>query len=291
MSLQAGKAGYRKKSSPSFFYSVISITLVLFLMGLIGTLLFFSNKISKYFKENIEITLILKDDISKADVYAFQKVLDLKPYTKTTYYFSKEDAAAIMKQQYGEDMSVLGYNPLFASVNIYLQADYANADSLKIIEEEIMSMGKVQEIYYMRALITIVNQNLKKIGLILGGFALLIFFISVTLIDNTIKLMMYSQRFLIRSMQLVGATRWFIIRPYLLKSILNGLISGLVAVILLVGLMYYLQLKISGLIVAEDLTDFLIIFIAVLLFGLIISASSAFFAIQKYLKIKLDDLY
>lgn len=291
MSFQTDTAGYRKKSSPSFVYSVVSITLVLFLLGILGTLLFFSNKISKYFKENIEITLILKDDLSKSDVYAFQKILDRKSYAKTTRFFSKEDAAAIMKHQYGEDLSVLGYNPLFASINMYLKADYANADSLKIIESEIMATGKVQEIYYMRALINIVNQNLKKIGLFLIGFALLIFLISITLIDNTIKLMMYSQRFLIRSMQLVGATRWFIIRPYLLKSLANGFISGTMAILFLLGLLYYLQLKISGLIVTEDLLAFVIIFSSVLLFGLLISVCSAYFAINKYLKIKLDDLY
>lgn len=288
---QAGKASYKKRSSPSFFYSILSITMVLFLLGVLGTVLLFSQKISKYFRENIEITIILKDNVNQADVFAFQKNLDRKPFVKKTEYLSKEDAATTMKEQFGEDLSVLGYNPLYASVNMYLKADYANEDSLKLIEKSMMESKLVQEVYYMKALINLVNKNIRKISLILGGIALLIFVISLTLIDSTIKLLMYSQRFLVRSMQLVGATQWFIIKPYVFRSIFNGAISGLLAVIALIGLLYYTQNKIPNLIEPSDLIPFTIIFAAVILIGIFISLSSSYFAVRKYLGMKLDDLY
>ena len=291
MSQQAGKDGYRKKSSPSFLYSIISITLVLFLLGVLGTVLLFSKKISKYFRENIEVTIILKDNLNQADVYAFQKTLDRKTFVKSTVYLSKEDAAGIMKQQFGEDLSVLGYNPLYASINFFLNEDYANEDSLKLIEDELVANNMVQEIYYMKALINLVNKNIQKINLVLVAIALLIFFISLTLIDSTIKLLMYSQRFLIRSMQLVGATRWFIIKPYILRSIFNGIVSGLLAVIALIGLLYFTQNKIPNLIEPTDLIPFSIVFATVVLTGVLISLVSSYFAVRKYLSLKLDDLY
>jgi cell division transport system permease protein len=196
-----------------------------------------------------------------------------------------------MKEQFGEDLSVLGYNPLYASVNMYLKADYANEDSLKLIEKSMMESKLVQEVYYMKALINLVNKNIRKISLILGGIALLIFVISLTLIDSTIILLMYSQRFLVRSMQLVGATQWFIIKPYVFRSIFNGAISGLLAVIALIGLLYYTQNKIPNLIEPSDLIPFTIIFAAVILIGIFISLSSSYFAVRKYLGMKLDDLY
>jgi cell division transport system permease protein len=291
MALQAGKSGFKKKSAPSFFYSVISITLVLFLLGILGTILLFSHKISKYFRENIEITIILKDGLNQPDVFAFQKNLERKPYVKSTQFISKEDAADIMKKQFGEDLAVLGYNPLYASINMYMKADYATEDSLKIIEAELLENKMVQEVYYMRALISLVNKNIRKISFILGGMALLIFMISLTLIDSTIKLLMYSQRFLIRSMQLVGATRWFIIKPYILRGLANGAASGLVAVIALIGLLYYTQNKVPNLIEPTDLPFFLAIFSAVVLTGIMISLISTYFAVGKYLRMKLDDLY
>lgn len=291
MALQAGKEGYRKKSSPSFFYSIISITLVLFLLGILGTFGLFSKKISKYFRENIEVTIILKDNLNQADVYAFQKALDRKPFVKSTHYLSKEDAAGIMKQQFGEDLSVLGYNPLYASINFYLNEDYANEDSLKIIEAALAENTMVQEVYYMKALINLVNKNIQKISLLLGAMALLVLLISLTLIDNTIKLLMYSQRFLIRSMQLVGATRWFIIKPYVFRSLFNGTVSGLLAVIILIGLLYFAESKMPNIIEPADLIPFGIIFLSVVLFGIIISLVSSYFAVRKYLSMKLDDLY
>jgi len=291
MSEQAGKSGFKKKSSPSFFYSVISITLVLFLLGILGTIMLFSHKISKYFRENIEITIILKDGLNQPDVFAFQKALERKPFVKSTTYLSKDDAADIMKKQFGEDLAVLGYNPLYASINMYLKADYATEDSMKIIEQELLDNKMVQEVYYMRALINLVNKNIRKISIILGVLALLVFLISLTLIDSTIKLLMYSQRFLIRSMQLVGATRWFIIKPYILRSIANGAVSGLMAVIAIIGLLYYTQSRIPNLIEPADLPYFIGIFLAVIITGILISLSSTFFAVGKYLRMKLDDLY
>lgn len=291
MSSQAGMSGYRKKSAPSFFYSIISITLVLLLLGILGSILLFSHKISRYFRENIEITLILKDNAHQTDIYAFQKSLERKPYVKSTKYISKEEAAEIMEKQFGEDLQVLGYNPLYASINMFLKADYANEDSLRIIEAELLQNKLVEEVYYMRALITLVNKNIRNITFLLGGLALLIFMISLTLIDSTIRLLMYSQRFLIRSMQLVGATRWFIIKPYLWQGMINGTISGLMAIIALIAILYYLQYRLNQIIEPSDLMYFLLMFLGILLTGILITAISTFFAVNKYLRMKLDDLY
>jgi cell division transport system permease protein len=243
------------------------------------------------FRENIEITIILKDGLNQPDVFSFQKSLERRPFVKSTQYFSKDDAAEVMKNQFGEDLAVLGYNPLYASINMYLNADYATEDSLNAIEKELLDNKMVQEVYYMRALISLVNKNIQKISFLLGGLALLVFVISLTLIDSTIKLLMYSQRFLIRSMQLVGATRWFIIKPYLFRAIFNGTASGLMAIIVLIGLLYYVQKRIPNLIETADLPYFIGIFMAVVLSGILISFFSTFFAVRKYLKLKLDDLY
>ncbi len=289
--MQAGKDGFRKKSQPSFFYSIVSITLVLFLLGILGTFVFLSQKISRYFRENIEITLILKDNLNEVDIFSFQKALDREPFVKSTEYLSKDEAAKIMNQQYGEDLEVLGYNPLYASLNIYLNADFANDDSLKVIEERLLQNPMVEEVYYMKALITLVNKNIRNISLILGGLAALIFFISLTLIDSTIRLLMYSQRFLIRSMQLVGATRWFIIKPYIGRGIFNGAMSGIIAVIALLGLLYYVQNRIPNFIEPNDLMAFGVIFLLVISTGILISLISTWLAVRKYLRLQLDDLY
>ncbi len=291
MTEQVGKAP-RKRSKPSYVYSIISITLVLFMLGILGHVLLFSQKLSEYFRESIEISIILKDGLSDADIFQFQKKLEKKPYIKTTRYISKEEAAKILQDDFGEDLQILGYNPLYASVNFNLRADYANSDSLKAIEAELLEQPQVQEVYYFKAIVDLINQNIQKVTLILVGISLMLVIVAITLIDNTIRLAMYSNRFLIKSMQLVGATRWFIIKPFMGRSILNGFISGLLAVIALVGLLYYAQMQLPTLIVSsDDLINFGAVFIVIIAAGILITWFSTYRSVSKYLGLKLDDLY
>lgn len=290
MSQQVGKA--TKRSKPSYLYAIVSVTMVLFMLGILGVLLIYSQNISNYFRENIEVSIILKDNVNEVDVLQFQKKLELEPYIKSSTFISKDEAARIMQEDLGEDLDLLDYNPLYASVNIYLKADYANKDSLANIEEELLQNPIVEEVYYFRAIVDLVNRNVKVVSMVLGVIAALLFIIALTLIDNTIKLLMYSNRFIIRSMQLVGATRWFIIKPFLMRGVFNGLVSGLVAVIALVGLMYYAQIKLPALqVVSDNLIGFSIIFAGVIVTGILISWLSTWRAVAKYLNMKLDDLY
>lgn len=291
MSEQVGKAP-RKRSKPSYIYSIISITLVLFMLGILGHVLLFSQKLSEYFRESIEISIILKDDLSDADIFQFQKKLEKRPYIKSTKYISKDDAAKILSDDFGEDLSILGYNPLYASINFNLRSEYANSDSLTAIEAELKELPQVEEIYYFKTIVDLINQNIRKVTLILLGISVMLVLIAITLIDNTIRLAMYSNRFLIKSMQLVGATRWFIIKPFMGRSILNGFISGVLAVTLLVGLLYYAQTQLPTLIVSsDDLYNFAIVFVSILVLGVIITWFSTYLSVSKYLRLKLDDLY
>ncbi len=291
MSEQIGKAP-RRRSKPSYIYSVISITLVLFMLGILGHVLMFSKKLSEYFRESIEISVILKDELSEADIFQFQKKLEKKPYIKSTKYISKDEAAKILQKDFGEDLSILGYNPLYASINFHLRSSYANSDSLTLIEAELLEQPQVQEVYYFKAIVELINQNIRKVSLVLGGISLMLIIIAITLIDNTIRLAMYSNRFLIKSMQLVGATQWFIIKPFMGKSILNGFVSGVLAITLLVALLYYAQMQIPTLIVSsDDLFSFALIFVAIILLGVFITWFSTYRSVSKYLGLKLDDLY
>ena len=292
MAEQVGKAP-RKRSTPSYIYSIISITLVLFMLGILGHVVLFSQKVSEYFRESIEISIILKDGLSDADIFQFQKKLEKRPYIKTTEYISKEKAAQILHDDFGEDLEVLGgSNPLYASINFHMKSGYANSDSLAAIEVELEELPQVQEIYYFKAIVDLINQNIRKVTIVLIAISVMLVLIAITLIDNTIRLAMYSNRFLIKSMQLVGATRWFIIKPFMGRSLLNGFISGVLAVTLLVASLYYAQMQIPTLIVStDDLFNFALVFVSIILAGIFIAWFSTYRSVSKYLGLKLDDLY
>lgn len=288
---QVGKAP-RKRGKPSYIYSTISITMVLFMLGILGFVLMFSQKLSAYFRESIEISIILKEGLSDADILQFKKKLDKKPYIKSTKFISKDDAAKILADDFGEDLQILGYNPLYASINFHLKSDYANSDSLTAIETELNEYPQVEQVYYFKTIVDLINQNIKKVTLILLAISVMLILIAITLIDNTIRLAMFSKRFLIRSMQLVGATRWFIIKPFMATSIVQGFLSGVIAVIGLVGLLYYAQTQLPTLIVSsDDLLNFGLIFAAIIALGVVITWFSTYLSVSKYLRLKLDDLY
>lgn len=288
--MQKGKS--IKKSSPNYITSIVSVALVLVILGFLGLFFLQSTYISKSFKENITLQLELKDNIKESDIFQYRKILEAEKFVKNVTYISKEDAAKNMENELGENfIEILGFNPLFASLNIGLHAEYAQPDSLVWIKEKIIASNNVKDIIYDDVLVDAINKNTRTLTLIILGVSMLIFVIALILIDSTIRLAMFSNRFLIRSMQLVGATRWFIIKPFILKGILNGLVSGILAALTLVGLIFYTESKFPELVIIQHQLDFIIILASMIILGVFISWLSTHRAVLKYLNVKLDNLY
>jgi cell division transport system permease protein len=258
-----------------------------------GFLLINAKRISNNVKENIGFEVILKDDVPEAEVRRFQKNMDAAEYVRVTRFVSKEEAAKDLKEKLGEDfISFLGYNPLSSAIEIKLKAEYTYPDSIAWIEKEIMQQsGVVKELFYEKSLINLVNENVSKISFVLLGFSALLLIISVALINNTIRLSIYSKRFLIKTMQLVGATPGFIRKPFLLRSIQNGVYSGVFASLLLGISLYGLFKQVPELFVVEDIKLFGVLGVLLIISGILISAISTYIAIGRFLKLKLDDLY
>lgn len=291
MSIQENQIVKRRLTS-SYLTTVISITLVLFLLGLAGFLILNVQNLSRHVKENIGFNIELKDNIREADIQQFRKILDAKKFVKSTEYITREQAAIETQKALGEDfISFLGYNPLPASVKVKLNAPWANPDSISRIESELKKFPQVSEMYYRKTLIHEINDNVKKISLIIFSFTLLLLFISLTLINNTIRLSVYSKRFLIHTMQLVGATRGFIRRPFIFKGAYYGLLSAMISILLLMGTIYIVQNQIEGLIDFIDPGILALLFVGVIITGIIISSISTFFAVNKYLNLNTDALY
>jgi len=281
-----------KRSKPSHFYSILSVALVLFLIGLVGLLLMNAHIVSTYFKENLQINVVLNDKIAEAELLKLQQHLDRQAYVKSLRYLSKDKAKNIFEEEFGEGIEeVLGYNPLFASLDIRLNAAYANTDSLSKITPVIEQFPIVKEVYYQKSLLQLVNRNLRFFGIGLLITSALFLIIAFTIIDNTIKLTMYSQRFIIKSMQLVGATRSFITQPFLNRSIANGVIASLLAIFLLTGLLVYLQFIFQDLLILKDVIRFALVCGFIIALGLLISWWSTRRSVLKYIKMKLDELY
>jgi cell division transport system permease protein len=289
--------GQREKSivrrlRSSYATTVISITLVIFLIGLMGLLLLTSKKLSDYVKENIGFSVFLNDNVKEADIIKLQKDLDATPYVKSTEYVPKEKAAQELQADLGEDfIQFLGYNPLLSSIDVRFFADYANADSIALIEKEFKNYPQIKEVYFQKNLIHLVNENIKKISLIILIFSGLLFFISIALINNTIRLSIYARRFTINTMQLVGATRSFIRKPFLIKSMVQGLISSAIALLLLVALIYYAQKEMYEVISLKDVQTLAILTGIVVVLGVVIALLSTYFAVNRYLRTKTNELY
>lgn len=282
----------RKRLRSSYFTVIVSISLVLFMLGLQGLILLQAQKLSNYVKENIGFTVILKDDVKDVEVARLQKSLDASSYVKSTEFIDKERAANELKEDLGEDfVGFLGYNPLLASIDVHLDANYANPDSLKWIEADLMQNPKVKEVFYQENLVVLVNENIRKISLVLVAFSLLLLIIAIALINNSIRLAIYSRRFIIRSMQLVGATQGFIRRPFVWRGILNGIYGAIIAIGFLSSIIYYAQMEFPELVELEDQQIFISLFGIVLLLGILITWMSTGLAVRKYLRIKSDKLY
>lgn len=289
-------ADNKKVSSVSFFHSrftsIISIALVLFLMGLIILMGLLGNKLSVYVKENMSFSIVLKDNVGDLDVKRMQKNLESLPYIKSTEYISKEQAARELEDELGENPeNFLGFNPLQASIEVKLHSEYANPDSLKLIENKIKNYTSVSELLYRKDMMELVQHNMKRVGLVLLGLAAMLMIISFVLISNTIRLLIYSKRFLIHTMRLVGATAGFIRRPFIWYNVISGIIAAILAICMLTASLYYLQAELTGFIQILDIPTLLIVYAAVLLLGIFLSVLATIVSVNKYLRMSFDKLY
>ena len=281
-----------KKVKTIYISTVFGIAMVLLMIGLLGLILVHANNLSRYVKENIVLNIFVDDAAHETDVMQLQKQLDGNPMVKQTQYVGKELAARNLQKDLGEDfVKFLGYNPLSQSLDVYLKADYANNKDIEKFKADLLKNPLVKEVKYQQSLVDQMNQNLTSISLIILAFASIFVILSVALINNTIRLAIYSQRFLIKSMQLVGATKGFIRKPFLLYGIWHGLLGGLIAIIILIGSLYLAYRQVPELVFLQDYTEFAIVFLGVIGIGVFISAFSTFLAVNKFLRLKIYDLY
>ncbi len=274
--------------------TVVSISLVLLMLGLLGMLLLYSKKISNYVKENISFEVFLKDEATDADIASFKHSLDAAPYMLSSKYTSKQQADSIMRHEVGktDSIDILGYIPFPASVKIWLKADYANNDSIAKIKKEITANKNiVRDFKYVESLVSSVNENFTKISLVILAFAALLMVVALALINNTIRLAIYSKRFSIKTMQLVGATGGFIMRPFLLTGIRQGIFAAFIAIGMIYGISVFGQRSIAELHALQDERYMFILFGIVLALGMFISFISTWLAVRKYLYLRSDELY
>ncbi|GEM64013.1 cell division protein FtsX [Sphingobacterium faecium NBRC 15299] len=282
----------KRKTKSVYVSTVISIALVLLVTGLLGLLLVHAKNLSKYVKENIVLNVIVNDGTNEGDVLSLQKDLEKDNYVLRSEYISKELAAKSLKEDLGEDfVQYLGHNPLLPSIDVYMKEDYANSDSIKTFIEKISRNNRIKEVVYQESLIDMVNKNVRIISIVVLAFAAILLVIAVALINNTIRLAIYSQRFLIKSMQLIGATKNFIRKPFITYGIIHGLLGSLIAILLLIFTLKFAQQQIPELVFLRNWYEFAAIFIVVIAIGILISGLSTYFAVTKYLKAKSNDLY
>ncbi len=282
--------GRRLKSS--YISTIVSITLVLFVLGLLGLVILHAQKLSDHVRESIAVSVFLKEDAGESEIQRLKASIDALPSVNETRFISREEAAEDLMRELGEDfVSFLGYNPLTASIVVNLKADYANPDSMQVFKQRLSGHQLVSEVDYQQSLVHLVNENVKRIGIGLLAFSILLLTIAFALINNTIRLSVFSKRFLIKSMQLVGATQAFIRRPFIIKGVIQGIIGALITIFLLIATLYAGQRQIPEMAMFYDMNMLLVLFGLVLLLGIIISLISTYFAVRKYLNIKTDFLY
>lgn len=282
----------KRRLISSYFSVVISISLVLFLLGLLGLLVLNTKKVADHFKEKIALTVYLKDTAKEVEVNQLKKSLALAEYTKSAEYVSKEQAAEEHSAALGEDfIGYLGDNPLQNSIDVYLNADFVTPEMIEEISAEISAKSFVDEVAYDKPLIALLNDNVKKISfwvLIISG---IFTFIAILLINSSIRLAIYSKRFIIKTMQMVGATKSFIRNPFIWKSVRLGIIGALLAMVGMGVVLYYLNQTFTDLHLMEDYILLAGLFAGIFLTGVFITWLSTFFATQRFLNLRTDELY
>ncbi len=276
----------------AYLVSTLSIALVLVVVGILAFILLNARQVSDHVKQNIGFSIIVKDNVNEAEIKKMQKILETRPFVASSVFVSKENAAKEFKQVLGEDFEeVLGYNPLLPSVEIKLNPAYANNDSLALIEKSLLKNELVQEVSYQKSLVHMVNENVRRISLILlvAGAALML--ISFTLIRNTIHLAVYSQRFLIKTMQLVGAKPFFISKPFIQNSVWFGFFGSMFANLILLVAIYFLQKEVGGVVdlMNKELLIEMVVFVVAC--GILLSFLASWMSVGRYLNKNMNDLY
>lgn len=284
---------YQKRRLISSYFSVVlSITLVLFLLGVLGLLVLNAKKVEKHFKEQIAISIDLKEKVKDVEIAALQKSLKLSDFVKEIRFVSKEEAAELAKEENGENfMDFIGYNPFQNSIDVFVNSDYVTLNSLEEIKSTVLKRNYVDEVRYDEDLVSLMNKNVKKISFWLLVISAIFTIIAMLLINSSIRLAVYSKRFIIKTMQMVGATKHFIRRPFIWKSIRLGILGSLLAVAGIVWVAYYLDKKLPEINLLDNSTMFGALCLGVLVLGILITWISTFFATQRFLNLKTDDLY
>lgn len=288
---QTNKVAARKLRS-SYFTTTISIALVLFLLGMIGLLMLNANRVSEYVKENLSLTVTFAPDSRDAEVRQIEKQLLVSPQVKSVKYIDKEEAARQMQEALGEDfVATLDMNPLLPSMEVKLFAEYADEQGMEAVAQTIRGYKQVREVYFEQDVVNLIHDNIRRISIVLLIFSAVMLLVAVTLINNTVRLMVYSKRFLIRTMQLVGATRGFIRRPFLAQSVAQGLIGGLLANALLAAVIFLAARELPGVIGFSDVTSVAALFVTVFAIGVLMTIVSTARSVNKYLSLRTADLY
>ncbi|MCW5908328.1 MAG: ABC transporter permease [Chitinophagales bacterium] len=278
--------------STSYFYAIVGISLVLFVLGIAAAFVYKAKKTTTEFKENLTIEVVLKDEVDTAETASLQATIKGKKYVKNIRFVSKEEAAKILRKDLGENfLDILGYNPLYHSFLVNVYEEYTAKTGLEVVQKELMALPEVKQVNFQKNALESFDKTAGRASFIILVVAGLLLAFAVSLIFNTIRLAMFSNRFTIKTMQLFGATRWFIIKPFLGKSLLNGFISGLIACLLLTAVIAYFDYVLPELGLRSDLITFALLFGALILFGIFISFFSTLTAVLRYLRVKVDDLY
>jgi cell division transport system permease protein len=282
----------RRRLANAYLSSVISISLVLLLVGMASMLLVNAKRVSDYFKENMQVSVMMKQNVSEDKAMGFKSALDKERYIKSTMFVSKEQGRREMADLLGDDfLDVFETSPIPVSIDVTLNADYVSADSLEVVRAEIAESPLVDEVVYQRSLVDALNANLSRISLIMGVFIALLLFISYVLINNTVRLSVFARRFTIHTMKLVGATKQFIRAPFLVQSAFQGVFSALISIVVLVGILFFVKSEFSQLFEVFRLELLLLVMGIVLVSGLVICVVSTYFVVGKLVSLKKDELY
>lgn len=282
----------RRRLRTSYITTVVSIALVLFILGLLGIVSLNAKKIADNLKENFTLLVVFKETASDANIIAWQTKIKQKEWVAESKYISKLQAAEEFKEEVGDDFEeFLGFNPLPATLEINLKAEFTNQPQIKQIEEELKQNNLVEEVKYQEILIAKINRNVRKLALVLMFIGAVLAFIAISLINNTIRLSIYAKRFIIKTMLLVGATKGFIRRPFLYKSIVQGFIGALLAIALLAAFVQAVITEVKELAELQIMEEYLMLGGALVIIGIILSGISTYFAVNKYIKMKTDLLY
>ncbi len=281
-----------KRLVHSYLSSIISISMVLFLVGLFAVLAINAKSVSDYFKENVTISVILDSDVAETDAHKIERSIGLLPSVKSTEYISQEQGTAEMKELLGEDfLSVFETNPIPISIDVQLNAAYFEPDSIEHFRQELSAIPQVDEVIYQNTLIEAINDNIERIGFVLMIFIALLLFVSFVLINNTVRLNVYSKRFSIYTMRLVGATRSFIRAPFMLRAVFQGLISALIAVLVLIGVLFVVKEQFAQLFNVFEPELLLIVLSGTVVLGILICLVCTFFVVNRLVSLTNDELY